>query len=213
MRVENKHIDDIMPYHRNPRTHDKSIEHLKESIKSFGFKVPLVVDDEGTIIMGHGRYEAVRQLMGEIGPLAQRYKEEGREGLASALESINEGTVPVIRESELSEKEKKELRIADNAIADKSAWDLNLLTFELRELSEEVIGFDTAELERMLGDPGDLSFEKYDPGEIESFGESFEDRYGAGTKERMADLISLICPHCGEEFSVNKNELDLFQND
>ncbi len=34
MRVENKHIDDIMPYHRNPRTHDKSIEHLKESIKS-----------------------------------------------------------------------------------------------------------------------------------------------------------------------------------
>ena len=110
-------VADIKPDPRNARTHPKrQIEQLCASIRSFGFTNPVLVDDAGILIAGHGRLRAARQL-----------------GLA---------TVPVIELLELTEAQKKALRLADNKIALNAGWDLEILKLELAEIATLDVDFD-----------------------------------------------------------------------
>ena len=110
-------IADIKPDPRNARTHPKrQIEQLCASIRSFGFTNPVLVDDAGILIAGHGRLRAARQL-----------------GLA---------TVPVIELLDLTEAQKKALRLADNKIALNAGWDLEILKLELAEIATLDVDFD-----------------------------------------------------------------------
>lgn len=131
--VEERPIDSIQVRSRNPRTHSaKQIRQIADSIQTFGFTNPLLIDATGTVIAGHGRLRAARQL-----------------GLTR---------VPTIRLDRLSAEQVRALVIADNKLAELAGWDQDLLALELRGLAEldldfdlGVIGFEAPEIDILVG--------------------------------------------------------------
>lgn len=111
-------LAELKPYEKNPRRNDASVEYVANSIKEFGFKVPIVIDRDGVIVAGHTRYKAAKKL--------------GME------------KVPCIVADDLSEAQIKAFRLADNKVGEFSEWDLNLLGSELGDLSN-IFNFDMAD--------------------------------------------------------------------
>jgi len=127
MIVEQKALTDIKPYIKNPRK-KWDIQKVAQSIKEFGFQQPIVVDRGGTIIVGHGRYEA------------------------SKLLKLN--SIPVTI-ADLPPEKAKAYRIADNKTNEFSEWDISLLQQEFTDLLDanfdlELTGFDHDELESLI---------------------------------------------------------------
>ena len=110
----------IKPYEKNAKKHPKKqVEQVAASIKEFGMNQPIVVDKQGVIIVGHGRYEALKLLGMEV-------KDE------------------YIKVVDLTEEQAKSYRLADNKL-NESDWDMDLVIEELKDLSEPMIelsGFD-----------------------------------------------------------------------
>ena len=107
MKIKVTNIAEIKPYGRNAKRHpDDQVKQIADSIQEFGFNQPIVVDKEGVIIVGHGRYLAAHLL-----------------GL---------GEVPVL-EVDISEDKAKAYRLADNKL-NESDWDMTLVVSELKEL-------------------------------------------------------------------------------
>lgn len=123
-------IDKLIPYGRNPRCHsDAQVAQIADSIRVLGFNNPILVDTRAGIIAGHGRLLAARKLQ-----LCE---------------------VPVIVLDHLTESQKRAYILADNQLALNAGWDEELLQMELAALQEEdfnldLIGFETAELDRLL---------------------------------------------------------------
>ena len=129
MKVELVSIDRVIPYARNPRNKEGAVAKLVASIKEYGFRQPIVVDEEMVIIAGHTRLKAAQQL-----------------GLKKVPIHIADG---------LSHAQVKAYRIADNRTAEEAEWDDHLLAIELGELLDgdfdlELTGFDELELEKLL---------------------------------------------------------------
>jgi DNA modification methylase len=114
MLVEMRPIDSIRPYENNPRLNDAAVDAVAASLTSFGWRQPVVVDEEGVIIVGHTRYKAAKKL-----------------GLTE---------VPVHVAVGLSPAQAKAYRLADNQTAQLSGWDDDKLPLELMALQE--MGFD-----------------------------------------------------------------------
>lgn len=131
-KIEMRQLDKLIPYARNSRTHsDTQVAQIAASIKEWGWTTPILVDEEGTIIAGHGRTLAARKL-----------------GLVE---------VPVMVARGWSEAQKKAYVIADNQLAMNAGWDTELLSVELKELGElgfelDLIGFDDKALANFLND-------------------------------------------------------------
>ena len=107
----------LVPDPRNARTHPKQqVAQLVQSIQAFGFTNPILVDEDGHIIAGHGRLLAAKQI-----------------GLIE---------VPTIALPHLSEAQKRALRLADNKIALGAGWDLDILKLELADLAVLDVDFD-----------------------------------------------------------------------
>lgn len=127
MKIEEVKTEILKPYDKNPRINDDAISKVVESIKNFGFQQPIVVDDNFTVIVGHTRLKAAKEL--------------------------NLGTVPVIVASNLTKEQVKAYRLADNKVAEFAEWDMELLGDELKDiLSGENLftGFDDFETESIL---------------------------------------------------------------
>ena len=128
-RIELWPIDRLRPYERNPRTHSEAqVDQIAASMVEFGWTNPVLVDEQGGILAGHGRL-----LPHKLG-LAE---------------------VPVIRFEHLSEAQKRAYLIADNQLALQAGWSEELLAQELAWLRDEsfdldLVGFDATELERLL---------------------------------------------------------------
>ena len=126
----------LKPNPRNARTHSKKqIRQIANSILTFGFVVPLVVDEINIILLGHGRHAAAIDL------------------------DLNE--VPVIVVDRLTEAKKRALLLADNKITENAGWDRKQLAVELPELTELLIeegldisitGFDPVEIDHIAID-------------------------------------------------------------
>lgn len=134
MRIETWSIDRLQPYENNPRINDGAVESVAQSITEFGFRQPIVVDDQGIVIIGHTRLKAAKQL-----------------GLSE---------VPVHVASGLSAEKVKALRLADNKTAELADWNMELLPIELAELQEmdfdlNMLGFDQDELAKLLNPDGE----------------------------------------------------------
>jgi len=133
MQIEYRRAVDLTPYENNSRTHSKEqVGQIVESIKEFGFTNPILIDEAGGIIAGHGRLEAANAL--------------GME------------EVPTITLTGLSEAQKRAYVIADNRLALNAGWDIEALTSELKALQAEdfnldLIGFDPDELANLLAEP------------------------------------------------------------
>lgn len=122
---------ELIPYARNSRTHsDEQVLQIASSIKEFGFTNPILIDNEGSIIAGHGRVMAAKKL------------------------GLDE--VPCIALDYLTEAQKKAYVIADNKLALNAGWDDEMLALELKDLEAldfdlEMTGFSEEELEGLLG--------------------------------------------------------------
>lgn len=131
IKIEEVNLDDLKVYGNNPRINDNAIKYVTNSIKKFGFLVPIVIDKNNVIVCGHTRYLASKEL--------------------------NLKNVPCIRAESLTDKQVKAFRIADNKIHEKSSWDNDLLKEELTELQDfgfdlEDLGFLNFELDYILSD-------------------------------------------------------------
>lgn len=119
MEIINKKLTEIKPYEKNPRRNDEAVEYVANSIKEFGFKVPIVIDKDGTIVAGHTRYKASKKL-----------------GLKE---------VPCIVADDLNEEQIKAFRLADNKVGEIAEWDFDLLNdelFDIEKINMEEFGFD-----------------------------------------------------------------------
>lgn len=122
MEVVNKLLKDIKPYNKNPRRNDDAVPYVAESIKEFGFKVPIVLDRNNIIVCGHTRYKAAKELK---------------------LKSV-----PCVIADDLTDEQIKAFRLADNKVAEQAEWDFELLDGELLDIFEidmECFGFDVLE--------------------------------------------------------------------
>ena len=117
-RIELKSISALKPYGRNARKHSKTqIKQIAKSIQTFGFTNPILIDDTGQILAGHGRIEAAKLLQLE--------------------------TVPTIVLSHRSEKEQRAYIVADNKLVLNASWDKDLLAGELQALFDLEFDLDT----------------------------------------------------------------------
>ena len=122
-------VSDVRPYEKNPRKNAGAVKFVKASIEQFGFKVPIIVDSNRTIVCGHTRLLAAKSL-----------------GMAE---------VPCIVADDLTEAQVKALRLADNKVAEFSDWEMDLLGEELGELAEISdidmgdFGFDLSEFDNI----------------------------------------------------------------
>ncbi len=105
----------IMPYSNNPRDNEDAVQSVANSIKNFGFLVPIVIDSKDVIVAGHTRYEAAKSL-----------------GLAEA---------PCIVAEHLTPKQIRAFRLIDNKVSELARWDIDLLANELTALSDSGINF------------------------------------------------------------------------
>ena len=125
MLVEMRDIRTIQPYANNPRRNDHAVAAVAASIRAFGFRQPIVVDEAGIIVVGSTRYKAALQL---------------------GLEQV-----PVHVASGLTPAQVKAYRLADNKTAELAEWDDTLLVQEIAELQKldidiDVLGFSAEEL-------------------------------------------------------------------
>lgn len=124
MIIIEKDIKDLKPYEKNPRKNENAVKYVANSIKKFGFKVPIIVDSNNVIIAGHTRYKAALKL--EI------------------------KRVPCIVADDLTPKQVKAFRLADNKVGEIAEWDFDLLDEELDSILDfnmEDFGFDLSDLE------------------------------------------------------------------
>lgn len=148
--VEMRRLDKIKPYPNNPRTHPPAqIDMLAGMMKRHGVDQPIVVDDDGVILKGHGRRLAA---------------------LAAGFERF-----PVVVHKGLSDAEKRAMRVADNQAALLAGWDTELMRLEVGELKIagydlELLGFGEAQLVSFTTTPGP-------PGEFPEFGDDIETKY------------------------------------
>lgn len=141
MEIIYKNIDELIPYKNNPRLNDEAVEYVKNSIKEFGFKVPIVIDKNNVIIAGHTRIKASKEL-----------------GIKD---------IPCIIADDLTEEQVKAFRLADNKVSEKSMWDYTKLDEELdsildidMSMFDFNINTDGVEIERI--DLSNKEFEKYE---------------------------------------------------
>lgn len=119
MDIVNLKLEELKPYEKNPRKNTEAVKYVAESIKQFGFKVPIVIDKNNVIVAGHTRYKAAKKL------------------------GIHE--VPCIIADDLTDEQVKAFRLADNKVAEKAEWDFDLLFDELDNIFDidmESLGFE-----------------------------------------------------------------------
>ena len=143
LRVETLPLTSVLPYAANARTHtDEQVAQIAASIGEFGFVNPVLMDDAGTLIAGHGRVLAAKKL---------------------GLEAV-----PAIRLGHLTEAQARAFRLADNQIALNAGWDAVMLRTELLDLSAmgfdmNLVGFSQSDLAAMMaGDGGAIDEEAAD---------------------------------------------------
>tara|TARA_B110000908_G_C10134097_1_gene393609 strand:+ start:226 stop:855 length:630 start_codon:yes stop_codon:yes gene_type:complete len=123
-------VSDLIPYVNNSRTHsDEQVSQVASSIKEFGFTSPVLIDESGGIIAGHGRVMAAKKL------------------------GLDE--VPCITLEGLTEAQRKAYIIADNQLPLNAGWDLDTLRLEVETLQEldfdlDLLGFDDDVIEKLL---------------------------------------------------------------
>ncbi|EOD1593387.1 TPA: ParB/Srx family N-terminal domain-containing protein [Escherichia coli] len=132
LKIVYRPLQELSPYAHNARTHStEQVAQLVESIKQFGWTNPVLIDEKGEIIAGHGR--------------------------VMAAEMLKMDSVPVIVLSGLTDEQKKAYRLADNRLPMNAGWDEDLLRMELSDLINadfdvSLTGFIPAEIDELLTD-------------------------------------------------------------
>ena len=124
LKIIEKKLQDIKPYEKNPRKNNEAVKYVAESIRQFGFRVPIVIDVNNVIVCGHTRYKACKEL---------------------GLEKV-----PCVVADDLTDEQIRAYRLADNKVSEQSQWDLDLLGGELADILDidmSDFGFDIPDVE------------------------------------------------------------------
>jgi site-specific DNA-methyltransferase (adenine-specific) len=117
MTIINKSIKEIKPYENNPRKNATAVDLVKNSIEEFGFKVPIVIAQDGTIVCGHTRFYAAKKL--------------------------KLSTIPCIVADDLTPAQLDAFRLIDNKTGEKAEWDYELMMEELSAIENlDMAAFD-----------------------------------------------------------------------
>ena len=158
LKVVYRSIEELLGYDNNPRNNEDAVAKVAESIRQFGFKVPILIDQNDVIIAGHTRKLAAQEL-----------------GMIQ---------VPCICVSDLSSEQVRAFRLADNKVAEFSSWDPDKLADELAAIMD---------IDMTVFDFPDMALDELDVSD-EDFLQDTEI-----VKDRTPKTI--ICPHCGKEFT------------
>lgn len=123
LQIVYKNISELNPYKNNPRFNDEAVEAVANSIKQFGFKVPIIIDSSNIIVAGHTRLKAAKQL------------------------GIDK--VPCIVASDLTEEQIRAFRLVDNKVSELADWDYEKLEEELANINSidmNIFDFDMSEI-------------------------------------------------------------------
>lgn len=163
MQIIEKSITDISPYENNPRYNDEAVEAVAQSIKEFGFKVPIVIDKNNTIVTGHTRLKAAKRL---------------------GLESV-----PCILADDLTEDQIKAYRLADNKVGEFSTWNYIALDKEL----EGITDIDMTDFGFFKEDTGldDLAFSE--DNKTRQVGVKVQTKYECPCCRKKYTKVELIC--------------------
>lgn len=115
MYIIEKNISELKEYEKNPRKNDDAVKYVAESIKEFGFKVPIIIDKDNIIVAGHTRLKAAKKLKLKA--------------------------VPCIVADDLTPEQIKAFRIADNSTAQISDWNIDILNEELDDIEIDMSRF------------------------------------------------------------------------
>ena len=176
MEIVMRNVSELTPYEKNPRLNDNAVWACAESIKEYGFKVPIIVDRNGVIVAGHTRLKAAKAL-----------------GMRE---------VPCIVADDLTDEQVRAFRIADNKVSDFSIWDNKRLLEELEAIADFDLdlftGFDVADLQDMSVFSEDGNNNKLTADEV---GAMYEVVFKSESKEKI-DQIKAIW----EEMIADDNE-------
>ncbi len=165
---------DLREYENNPRINDKAVEAVAESIKQFGFRVPVVIDKNNVIIAGHTRVKAAKRL--------------------------DMSSVPCVVADDLTPEQVKAYRLADNKTAELAEWDIGALEKELADLTAfdmDAFGFETLpEIMDML--------DSSDGDNAEEIAESIEAPTTKSGDIWQLGKHRLICGDCTEAATIRK---------
>lgn len=117
-------LSELIPYDKNPRNNEAAVDPVAESIREFGFKVPIIIDGNDVIVAGHTRLLAAKKL-----------------GLKK---------VPCVVADDLTEEQIKAFRLADNKVSELAEWNVDLLGEELKEITDidmSEFGFELSEFD------------------------------------------------------------------
>lgn len=110
MKIVERKIEQLQPYENNPRKNEDAVEYVANSIREFGWQVPIVIDRDNTIVAGHTRYLAAIEL---------------------GIDKI-----PCVVAENLSEQQIKAFRLADNRVGEASSWDWDMLQVEIDSITD-----------------------------------------------------------------------------
>lgn len=170
-------LSEIRPYPNNPRDIRPALEAVKESIRRFGYLVPIVVDREHVIIAGHTRYQALVEL---------NHKD--------ALVIV----------SDMSPEKAKEWRIVDNRSSEIAQWDRERLIAELRSIDEDMAPFfEGKDLEGLMGDLAKIDSATVDQAVIDKAGAELSTHFETLANNMKKRIMSVNCQHCGKRFGFD----------
>lgn len=167
--ITQRKCTELIPYENNPRENDKAVDAVAASIREFGFNVPIVIDKDDIIVAGHTRLKAAEKL---------------------GLEDV-----PTIKVSDLTDEEVRAFRLADNKTAELAGWDFDLLSEELKgitELNMAAFGFDQSEVE----DPNETVEDDY------SEEKDIEQRVSTGDKWQLGEHF-LVCGDSSSDVDIS----------
>lgn len=173
LQIVYKKVGELIPYINNPRINNEAVDYVASSIREFGFKNPIIIDKNDTIVCGHTRLLSAKKL------------------------NIEE--VPCIYADDLTEQQIKAFRLADNKTAELATWDLEKLDIELEgieELEMAEFGFESFRNSLLADDFSEFTKTEENSDEFEYI-EKLEKHYGVpyqGNKSRIADIIISILP-------------------
>ena len=175
MEIILKNISDLKEYDNNPRINDDAVDKVAKSIRKFGFKVPVVIDKNNTIVCGHTRLKASKQL-----------------GLKE---------IPCIVADDLNEEQIKAYRIADNRSSDFAEWDFELLEQELKQFEKfnpSDVGFDE------IKNAADEFFTRKND-EYNDFIEKFKPEASTDECYTPKEVYDKVCDFVEEEYDVSRD--------
>jgi len=183
-KIETVKIDKLIPYWRNPRDNTKAIEKVKDSIREYGYQSLIVVDKKHTIIVGHSRYKALKEL---------------------GYEDV------VVVVSDMDSKKAKEYRIIDNRTSEYATWtdDLQLELKEFRDSGVTDLYFPDIRLDpdfkKLTDHITDEKIDQKNTQVLDQFGE-IDDR------RQNQPMLNITCPNCLTKVSMSKMEVNRLGN-